>query len=95
MLYKIFEFKKKMKSFDFDVIHFPISTSQSRLDHCVHQTLTANTTTMHHLTGRSIVTISTHISAGVNLEQVNIQVQYFSFQKIQYIFLNLNESQLM
>lgn len=59
------------------MIHFSTSTLQSRLDHCVHQTLTANTTTMHHLTGRSIVTISTHISAGVKLEEVNTRPKYF------------------
>lgn len=79
VLYKIFElFQKDVIFFaDFVVIHFLISTLQSRLDHCVHQTLTANITTMHHLTGRSIVTISTHISAGVKLEQVNISPIYF------------------
>lgn len=62
---------------DFVVIHFLISTLQSRLDHCVHQTLTANITTMHHLTGRSIATLFTHISAGVKLEKVNTSPIYF------------------
>lgn len=81
VLYRIFDFLKKdvIIFADFVVIHFffKISTLQSRLDHCVHQTLTANITTMHHLTGRSIVTIFTHISADVKLEQVNTSPIYF------------------